>query len=191
MPDLGIGRDANNPVVHAFRGKIDEVKIFNRALSDEEIGSLCVTEGPFRAFEVSKAKVEFGPSGGDDRFKVEGNFTLGEDSNGIDPVNEVVVVTVGNSSISIDDGFVAVGSGFVFKGTVDGAQVKMKIKNTHWDVFKFKVKAKGLSITDISNPVEITLQVGDDRGTASVRLDGELEFEEDDDKDKDKDKDDD
>lgn len=182
----GISRPTNDII--AFR-------TFNaiNVLDDLEFarGVSAVPE-PFADFTIEKAKVKFHRSTGTrDRVKVEGELTLGEDSNGIDPVNEVVVVTVGILSITIDDGFVAVGSGFAFEGTINGAEVKMTIRNPHWDVFKFKVKAKGLSITDISNPVEITLQVGDDRGTASVRLEGELEFEDDGDDDKDKDKDDD
>ena len=138
----------------------------------------------FDDLTIEKAKVKLHRSTGTrDRVQVEGELTLGEDSNGIDPVNEKVVVTVGSTSISIDDGFVAVGSGFEFEGTIGGVDVKMEIEQTDIDTFEFKVKAKGLSITDISNPVEITLRIGDDIGTAPVRLEGKLKLEEDEEED--------
>ena len=116
---------------------------------------------PFAAFTIQEAKVKFHRStGARDRFEIKGEFT----TDGIDPVDEDVVVTVGTSFLAIEDGFVAVGSGFEFEGTVDGAQVKMKIKNTHADVFKFKVKARWVDLTGTANPVEIMLRIGDDVG---------------------------
>ena len=183
---------------HFFTGLLDELEIFNRALSAEEIaaifnaGSAGKCKGvPFADFTIREAKITFGGvSHHHYRFEVKGELILGETTDWIDPVNEDVVVTVGTSSISIDDGFVAVGSGFEFEGTVDSAQVKVKIKNTHADVFKFKVKAKGLSVTDISNPVEITLRIGDDIGTAPVRLEGKLKLEEDEEDEEDEDEED-
>ncbi len=42
-----------------------------------------------------------------------------------------------------------------------------------------EVKARELDIAGTANPVEIMLRIGDDAGTATVRLEGKLEFEED------------
>ncbi|MFQ5932309.1 MAG: hypothetical protein ACE5MM_07865, partial [Nitrospiraceae bacterium] len=144
-----------------------------------------LAEVPFADFTIREGEIKFHPStGARDRFEVKGELTLGEESNGVDLSVEQVEVTVGTSSITIPTGsFVPMGSRFEFEGTIDGAKVKMKIKETHSDVFKFKVKAKGLSVTDISNPVEITLRIGDDAGRATGRLEGKLKLKEDEDDD--------
>ncbi len=178
-----IFRDAG--FLRSWQGVIDELELFDRALSASEIQDIYnagsagkCTEVPFANFTIKEGKVKFHPSTGTkDRFEVEGELGLGEESNGVDLSAEEVKVTVGTSSITIPAGlFLPVGSRFEYEGTIHGVKVKMKIKETHSDVFEFKVKAKGLSVTDISNPVAITLRIGDDIGTAMVRLKGKLRF---------------
>ncbi len=176
--------------LRTWQGVIDELKLFNRALSASEIQNIFnagsagkCTEVPFAYFTIKEGKVKFHPSTGTkDWVEVEGEVDLGEESNGVDLSAEEVEVTVGTSSIAIPAGlFMPVGSRFEYEGTIYGAKVKMKIKETHSDVFEFKMKAKGLSVTDISNPVAITLRIGDDIGTAMVRLKGKLQFDEEED----------
>ncbi len=102
-------------------------------------------------------------------------------------------MTAGTATVAIPAGsFTEKGSGkSKFKGPIDGADVKMEIKHALGDTFHFRVEAKGVDLTDTANPMDITLTIGDDRGTASIRLKGKLKSEaqrEDDDGDDDKDK---
>jgi sugar lactone lactonase YvrE len=136
-------------------------------------------EIPFAAFTLTKAKVDFKDESNNDKFEVKGEFTLGEGNNGIDPVSEDVVVTVGTSTLTIPAGsFTEKSLGkFEFEGTIDGAKVEMEIKTVEVDVFVFKVEAEDIDLTGTANPVNIYLLIGNDYGDDEVRLDGELKFE--------------
>jgi hypothetical protein len=163
------------------------------------LNGLTVAGHRFADFTVNKAEIKFKTASAvNDRFKVKGTVTLDENSDGIDPAGQGVVVRVGTSAITIPAGsFTEKGSGkFKFKGPINGADVKMEIKQIYTDTFRFKVEAKGVDLTGTPNPLGIGLAIGNDRGTAMIRLKGKLKFKaerevEDDDKDKDRDKDDD
>jgi len=171
-----------------FSGLMDDLKIFDTAISADEIGRLVIAgsagmcqENPFADFTINKAEVEFGThSRPSDSFEVRGEFTLGTGNDGIDLNEDDVEITVGTASVTILAGsFVEDGSKFKFKGAISGVDVKMKIEETDINTFKFKVKAKGVDLTDTANPLEVRLIVGDDAGMANEWLEGELEFEKD------------
>ena len=132
---------------------------------------------PFADFTIEKAIVDFAPSpGSNDRFEVKGQFTLGPTSNGVDPLNEEVVVTVGPSSVTIPTGsFVPVGFTFMFEGNIGGSDVTMTIEATN-AAFTFESSATGADLTDTANPVDISLRIGADSGAASIRMPGGLKF---------------
>lgn len=166
-----------------FPGLIDEVEVFNRALSQPEIQSIfdagsagkCKTGGPFTAFTIGKTELEFGPTPGNDEFELMGGFTLTADNDGIDPVTENVVVTVGTSIVTIPAGSFTEDDGkFVFKTEL----VEMELTGS--GPYRFKIEADGIDLSDTPNPLDISLVVGNDGGTATVRLAGELKFENDD-----------
>ena len=134
----------------------------------------------FVDFTVNKAEIKFKMTSTiDDRFKVRGEGTLAAISNGIDPLNERVIVTVGTSVITIPAGsFTEKGYGkFRFKGTINDAVVRMEIKQKADDKIKFKVEAKWVDLTGTANPIDIGLAIGDDLGKATVDLEGKLKFE--------------
>ncbi len=162
-----------------FDGLIDDTRIYDRALSATEIQELYneVKSVAFSDFTLSKAMVKFKHNPTRDKFEVRGEFTLGLNTDGIDPVNEDVVLTVGSSSMTIPAGsFVKHKDKFEFKGVINGGEVKMKIEGIYTDTFKFKVEAKDLDLTGTANPLDIELSIGDDRGTANVRLEGTLSY---------------
>ncbi len=81
---------------------------------------------------------------------------------------------VGTSSLVFPAGsFMPVGSRFDFAGTVGTAVVNMRIAEKSGEV-KFSLMAKGVDLTDTSNPVGVSFQIGDDAGETSVRLKGVL-----------------
>ncbi len=131
----------------------------------------------FDPFTVGKAEIRFDDNPPKEKFKVKGAFTLGSNSDGIDPVNEGVVVGVGPSSIAIPAGsFMVKGNKFEFKGVVGDIDVKMKIKEVDIGVYEFEVKADGVDLTGTINPMDVSLAIGDDFGTTSVSLEGKLKF---------------
>ena len=104
-------------------------------------------------------------------------MTLGPGNDGINLTTDDVEVTVGTASIIIPAGsFMAIGPKFEFGGILGGTSVEMTIKEIGFEVFTFKVQATEVNLTDTSNPPDITLRIGNDSGTANVRLDGTLKL---------------
>ncbi len=177
-------------------GTIGLVTQFTTSPADTEVPFV-----PFADFTITKAEIKFKTSSTmNDRFKVKGKFKLGADNNAFDLSANAVVVTVGTATVTIPAGlFTEEDYGeFEFKGTIDGADVKMTIKEIYADTFKFKIRAKWVDLTDTANPTAIDLSIGNDFGTATIRLNGKLKFKahrkahrevEDDDDDKNKDDD--
>lgn len=168
-----------------FNGLIDEVEVFNRVLASGEIQAIFdagsagkCKDTPFAESTLKKAEVKFDKKGGtNDRFKVEGAFLLGLSNDGINLVTEEMIVTVGPGMITIPAGsFMAVGSQYKFDGELNGVDVKMTIKETHFNRFSFKAEAKGVDLTGTSNPVDIHLRIGNDVGTSNIRLEGKLKL---------------
>ncbi len=152
-------------------------------MSDNDIGeqyqinSLTVTTPGFlfADFTLKQANIKFGTHTGSlDDVHLQGHVTLDEVSNGIDLMNEKVVVVVGTSSLVFPAGsFIPVGSKFNFAGNVGMAVVTMRIAEKSGEA-KFSLMAKGVDLSDTSNPVSVRVQIGDDGGGTSVRLKGVL-----------------
>jgi len=136
-------------------------------------------EVPFANFTITKAEIEFKTIYTiNDKFKVKGKFKLGADSDGFDLYVDEVVVTAGTAIVTIPAGsFTEEDYGkFRFKGTIDGAHVKMEIKEVYGETFRFKIKAKWVDLTGTPNPQDWGLAIGNDSGTATIRLKGKLKF---------------
>lgn len=106
----------------------------------------------------------------DDEVEVEGGFTLGAGSDGINPVDEDVTVEIGSYSFTIpagsfdsdddDDGE------FEFEGTIDGVKVEMEIEHVGDNTFKFEFEIEGGNLDGLVGlaEVEISLAINDDFG---------------------------
>ncbi len=195
--------------VEPFQGIIDEVSIYNRALTGDpetgggEIGAIynagsagkChVGDTPeipeivdFSEFEIEQAEYESDSEDGDE-FEVEGMFVLGTGSDGIDVLNEDVIVTLHRYSQTIPAGSFFRDDddeGFEF----DDGVLQVEIR----DDGEFEVKGEGLDLSgiDLTNPVAFSLQIGNDIGQTMIPFDDEGEYERDDDDDDEDDDDDD
>jgi len=132
----------------------------------------------FADFALSKVEVKFQDTLSMDEFEVKGEIVLGEDSDGIDPVNEEVLVIVGTASVIIPAGSFEENAGkYEFDGVVSDAEVAMEIEWLFANAFTFKVEVEGVDLTGTTNPMDIDLTIGDDTGRAGVWLIGELKFE--------------
>ncbi len=132
----------------------------------------------FSDFTLKKTMVKFKHTSNNDRFLVRGEFVLGDGSDEINPVDDVVSVIVGASSIEIPPGsFKQKPPGtFKFMGLIPDTDVyvRMKIQWIDDNTFKFKIMARGVDLTGTSNPVDVGLAVGNDVGQLSIRLKGLL-----------------
>ena len=164
---------------------------------DNALGFACEERAPpvtpFADFVIEEAEIELGPQPDDDEFEVEGSFTLGSASDGIDPRSEDVTLEVGTFTTTIPVGsFELNNSGefgeFEFEGVIGGVTLEFEIRINEDNSFEFEVEGEDAHLTGTVNPVKVTLTIGDYTGTTSVTA--EIE-EEDDDEDDDEDEDDD
>jgi len=121
----------------------------------------------------AKADITRGPAANDDRFDINGTFTLGTTSNGINPLTEAVTVQVGPVSETIPPGsFTRDRQGrFKFTGVIGGVALDVVIVPTSSGQFQFMVEGSGAELSTAVNPVTIALQIGDDRGSTTVQAD--------------------
>jgi hypothetical protein len=103
-----------------------------------------------------------------DQFKVNGTFTLGAGNNGINLATETFTLQVGSYTISVAPGsFTPTGK---YEAIVGGVAVKLQLTYMGGSTWQLKAEAKGCGKVANSNPVTITLTVGDDTGTTNATL---------------------
>ena len=117
-----------------------------------------------------------------DKFEVEGSFTLGTGSDGIDPITEDATLQMGTFRATIPAGsFELTDSGpfgtAEFEGLIDGVKMEFEIRRLGGSSFEFEVEGQDADLGGPVNPVEIILIIGDDRGSGSVsaEIDGRSE----------------
>jgi hypothetical protein len=107
-------------------------------------------------------------------FLTQGSFALAAHSAPLDPTTQAVTVTLSSKSLApvtltIPAGsFKKVFGQYVFRGTVGGVNVSALI-TAFRNNYGFLIEANGLTLTGISNPVTVKLQVDSAAGTKTVR----------------------
>ena len=128
-------------------------------------------EGSYALFDAFWAEFERE----DGEFEVEGTFTLGAASNGIDPLTEDVTVTIGAYEITIPEGSFSLDDDgeFEFEGTIGGVKVEMEIELEDDGTFEFEIEVEGADLPELAEPLEVTLVIGDDKGTTTANAEHE------------------
>jgi hypothetical protein len=103
-------------------------------------------------------------------FDLKSSFTLGTASNGINPVAEAVTLQIGSYSVTIPAGsFTKNTKGiFVFQGTISGVPLQVRINPTGASSYTLQAQGSGANFSGITNPVTVTLTIGDDTGSAQL-----------------------
>lgn len=115
------------------------------------------------------AQIDLRPGANDDVFAVEGVFTLGAGSNGINPRSEPVTLVVGNASWTITSGFQRGHfGGFLFNGMVGATRLAVAIYPLQGGRFILIAAGSGAELTGVSNPLSVSLVIGNDGGSDSV-----------------------
>ena len=125
---------------------------------------------PFGAFSA-KLEIHFGKSPNTEHLNFNANLILGSASNGINPPAEPVTIKVGTFTITIPPGsFDGTGFGpFQFEGVIDGVRLVVLIQPTGATRYSFHAVAHNANLTGTTNPVPVTLTIGDDSGTTTVK----------------------
>jgi len=125
---------------------------------------------PFAAF---KADVDLDIEDGEFELKIP--FTLGAGNNGINPSAETVILRVTGGaaafSVTIPPGsFKKDGSGrSAFQGTINRVRMLASIRQLSEDTFEFETEGDGVNLKGVANPVTVSLTIGDDDGSTTVR----------------------
>ena len=121
---------------------------------------------PVVPFATSFAKLEISARA----FDLNESFTLGPNSNGIDPVTENVSLQIGTFSVTIPAGsFKQNPNGrFAFQGVINGVSLEVQIVPLGNNIFTFKAEGTGVNLTLLTNPVTVVLTIGIDSGNTAV-----------------------
>ncbi|HUZ92181.1 MAG TPA: YncE family protein [Methylocella sp.] len=127
---------------------------------------------PFSAFSA-KLAFDLDHKPNHDAFRLMSHFTLGQSSNGIDPVTEPVTLRLGSFTTIIPAGsFMGKNFGpFAFHGMIGGVDLHVEIEPTGAKRYDLMAEARDANLTGTTNPVPVTLVIGDDSGTVSVKAD--------------------
>jgi uncharacterized repeat protein (TIGR03803 family) len=126
---------------------------------------------PFSAFS---AKLDIG-SWPKPRFQLKAKFTQGAGAEAIDPVTQPVKLNVGTYTVTIPAGsFRALRNGaFAFEGAIDGTELRVHILPTETNSYRVHVDAACVDLTASSNPVPVSLYIGQNNGATEVTADFE------------------
>ena len=142
---------------------------FGRSISNNDpiFFQACVPPTPFNAMTAKLSISSYQPL-----FNITINFTLGTNSNGINPLLETVTLQINNFTVSIPPGsFVENTPGtFTFSGTINGVKITASIVQTGPDSFIFKASGNPNLSKTKPDPATVTLTIGNDSGTTSVRF---------------------
>jgi hypothetical protein len=137
--------------------------------SGGDIGFAAEAQESFAAF---KSDVDIDIEDGEVEFMC--TFTLGPGSNGIDPSKEAVSLHLkggsGTYSVTIPAGsFKKDRTGFAFQGTIDGVRLRASFRPQRDGVFAFELENERAKLKGFANPVAVSLVVGDDGGSQTVK----------------------
>jgi hypothetical protein len=132
---------------------------------------------PFDDFNITDALAFFNfPN--QDFFLLEGEFTLGSATDGIDPPNELVEIQFGTALVSIPSGhWRAEGGRFRVDAFISGIFISGVIVHESGDTFEFVISAVIVEdLPGISEDVDIGLTIGNDSGSTNITMEGEMEL---------------
>jgi uncharacterized repeat protein (TIGR03803 family) len=125
-----------------------------------------VTEVPFSAFSA-KLDITSGRSPG---FQLSANLTQGAGATAINPVQQGMTLSVGTYTVAIPAGsFQALKKGvYAYQGTINGVALQVRISQTGTSSYLVQVDASGVNLSTLTNPVPVTLTLGQNSGTVNV-----------------------
>ncbi len=108
----------------------------------------------------------------DDRFYLKAEITLGDNSDGILPPNEIVTLRIGSYSVTLPSGSFKKKKNasklFLFHGKVNGVALDVTLQRVKAKDYKLMAFGRGAKLRGIEDPVPVTLTMGNDRGNTSV-----------------------
>jgi len=128
--------------------------------------AIAYLNAPFTKFTVEDLDTS------EHKVNLEGKFTLGANSPGLDFDHQSLTLAVGNLNLFILPGTVKQLSDdhhFAFDGTINGLKVKLDFEAGHDGsrVFDYSIKVKGVGV-DTPDPATVILKIGPNTGAATA-----------------------
>jgi hypothetical protein len=124
---------------------------------------------PFKEF-TAQVTIKLGPQPDNKTFELSAKFVTGPESNGIDPLNEVVSFQIGTFSATLPAGsFQPSGENFSFDGVIAGVRLQARITQRNGGGFKFMAKGGHADLSGTEIPVKVGISIGDDNGSVTLK----------------------
>ena len=126
---------------------------------------------PFATFTTREVDIDIE----DGEIEVEASFTLGAGSNGIDVVKEPVALQVKGGKadylLTMPAGSFKMNKNgaFEYLVTINGVKIVASIRPKRAGAFDFEIVTERANVKGIANPVTVSLTIGDDGGSRTVR----------------------
>ncbi len=137
---------------------------FGGGTNDAFVSKLRIGGIPFSSFN---GKLEINSVKGS--FDLNASFTLGAGGS-INPVTEPVTLTIGSFSVTVPaDSFVQEKPGYAFQGVINSVSLDLLIKFGGAEgSYKFLAEGRGATLSGTTNPVTVTLSIGNYSGSTSI-----------------------
>ena len=155
-------------------GRLLHAATFNFRLYAFEAPSL--GPHPFHEFDLASVVIHFPQDEAQgERGSVSGTLVLGYGSDGLDLLHDDVAFRFGTAEITIPAGsFDRHGFRYSYDGTIGGATVASEFEDIGGDSFNFVFRVESTDLSGTSNPLTVSLRVGNDSGETTERLHGLL-----------------
>jgi hypothetical protein len=125
---------------------------------------------PFSNFTASLAI----QTGHDPSFGLTARFTLGAGSDGIAPLTQPVTLQIANYSVEIPAGsfhplWNSPSAPYIYEGTINGTKLVVGVIPLGGNNYEFSAVGSPVSWVNVTNPVTVSLTVGNDGGSTPVR----------------------
>ena len=134
-----------------------------------DVGQIAAANGfvlspPANWFSAFQGKLQI-TGKGETHFHLTGSFTLGSDSNGLDPLTQNVLLQLGSLPVPIQKGLFKQASNgeYVFQGVLGAAAVDFRIKPVTSTSFTFKVQGRTGTPFRVTNPARFILMIGNNK----------------------------
>lgn len=130
----------------------------------------CVPSFPMPRFVISHARCRYQRPGGDS-FAFSADYDLAEGSDGFDLDREAVAIRYGTTTLELPPGsFACMADACTFEGPGPGITRALLTEKS------IAIAASGLDLSGTPNPVAVGVQIGNDRGEGSCRMEGVIAY---------------
>jgi uncharacterized repeat protein (TIGR03803 family) len=161
------GNDGLNPVAGLIMdssGNLYGTTAYGGSNGDGTVFKIAMTV-PFASFSV-----DLNAKGSSQTIEMKALFTPGAGASAIDPVTQGMTLTVGSYTVTIPAGSFSATNGrmWMYQGTINGVTLEAHIMQSGTKSYQLQLVATNVDLTSLTNPVTVTLTIGNNIGTTQV-----------------------